>query len=83
MPRRTRDHADPLVTNARQLALLRAALDHIDTACAAVAETGGEIPEEFLIADLGRAERALEELTGARTPEDVLVEIFSRFCIGK
>ncbi len=77
------DHADPLVTNARQLALLRAALDHIETACASVAETGGEIPEEFLIADLGRAERALEELTGARTPEDVLVEIFSRFCIGK
>ena len=62
---------------------MRAALDHIETACASVAETGGEIPEEFLIADLGRAERALEELTGARTPEDVLAEIFSRFCIGK
>ena len=27
--------------------------------------------------------RALEELTGKRTPDDVLEHIFERFCIGK
>jgi tRNA U34 5-carboxymethylaminomethyl modifying GTPase MnmE/TrmE len=29
------------------------------------------------------ARRALEEVTGARTPDDVLAVIFERFCIGK
>jgi tRNA U34 5-carboxymethylaminomethyl modifying GTPase MnmE/TrmE len=44
---------------------------------------GGEVAEEFLAADLVRAERALDELTGTRAPDDVLAEIFARFCIGK
>ena len=29
------------------------------------------------------ARRRLEEVTGARTADDVLAEIFSKFCIGK
>ena len=37
---------------------------------------GGAMPEEFLIADLVRAGQALDELTGARAPDDVLAEIF-------
>ena len=71
------------MTNARQLGLLRSARDHVAAAVAAIAATAGEIPEEFLIADLARAEAAIDELTGVRTPEDVLLEIFDRFCIGK
>ena len=42
-----------------------------------------ETPEEFVLADLTEARRRLEEVTGARTSDDVLHEIFARFCIGK
>ena len=74
---------DVLVTNERQRALLRAALDHLAHAVAAIDGQAGEVPEEFLVADLVRAQAAIEELTGARAPDDVLAEIFDRFCIGK
>ena len=43
----------------------------------------GEVPEEFLVADLVRAQRALDELTGTGAATDILTEIFARFCIGK
>jgi tRNA modification GTPase len=40
-------------------------------------------PEEFVVADLHEARAAFDEITGARTTEDVLRLIFERFCIGK
>ena len=40
-------------------------------------------PEEFVLADLNEARGRLEEITGARTPDDVLHAIFETFCIGK
>jgi tRNA modification GTPase len=40
-------------------------------------------PEEFLLADIREAIEALEEITGKRSSDDVLMAIFSRFCIGK
>ena len=40
-------------------------------------------PEEFVATDLADARGALEEVTGARTPDDVLRHIFETFCIGK
>jgi tRNA U34 5-carboxymethylaminomethyl modifying GTPase MnmE/TrmE len=33
--------------------------------------------------ELSAAREALEELTGRRTADDLLVHIFSRFCVGK
>jgi tRNA U34 5-carboxymethylaminomethyl modifying GTPase MnmE/TrmE len=36
-----------------------------------------------VLADLQDARAAFEEVTGRRTPEDVLEHIFTRFCIGK
>jgi len=55
----------------------RAALER----AAAAAMTG--TPEEFVLSDLNEARRQLEEVTGARTSDDVLHAIFDRFCIGK
>ena len=46
-------------------------------------EAAAEVAEEFVLADLLRAREALDELTGKRTPDDVLRHIFERFCIGK
>jgi tRNA modification GTPase len=39
--------------------------------------------EQMVLVDLYRAANALGTLTGAITREDVLMEIFSKFCIGK
>jgi tRNA U34 5-carboxymethylaminomethyl modifying GTPase MnmE/TrmE len=39
--------------------------------------------EEVVLAELADARLALEEMTGRRTPDDVLALIFSHFCIGK
>ncbi len=38
---------------------------------------------ELLAEDLRQAQQALSEITGEFTPDDLLGEIFSRFCIGK
>ena len=39
--------------------------------------------EELVLADIADARRALEEVTGKRTTEDLLRRVFERFCIGK
>ena len=70
----------PAVTNLRHAELLargRAALQRAREAAVASA------PEEFVLADLNEARAALEEITGTRTPDDLLAHIFSSFCIGK
>ena len=70
----------PTVANSRHIELLERVGDTLGAAEKAVA-TGAA--EEFVLADLQRASAALDELTGTRTPDDVLRHIFSRFCIGK
>ncbi|HYH06707.1 MAG TPA: tRNA uridine-5-carboxymethylaminomethyl(34) synthesis GTPase MnmE [Thermoanaerobaculia bacterium] len=52
---------------------LRAALDSLDAG----------IDEQMVLVDLYRAANALGLLTGAITRDDVLAEIFGKFCIGK
>ena len=71
----------PAVTNIRHARLLeraRAALARAHQAAASEA-----MSEEFVLADLQDAREALEEISGRRTTDDLLVHIFSRFCIGK
>lgn len=74
----TRD--TPTMSNVRHLALVERATTHLAAAREAI-ETGAT--EEIVLEDLGAARQALEELTGRRTPDDVLAHIFSRFCVGK
>jgi tRNA modification GTPase len=45
------------------------------------ATAGGS--EEYVLADLGDALRALSDLRGVESAEDVLETIFATFCIGK
>jgi tRNA modification GTPase len=42
-----------------------------------------ELDEQMILVDLYRAANALGVLTGAITREDILTEIFGKFCIGK
>ncbi|OFW22913.1 MAG: tRNA uridine-5-carboxymethylaminomethyl(34) synthesis GTPase MnmE [Acidobacteria bacterium RIFCSPLOWO2_12_FULL_66_21] len=70
----------PAMTNVRQADLVSRARDALARAAAA-ARAG--TPEEFVAADVAEARGLLEEVTGARTPDDVLRAIFASFCIGK
>jgi tRNA modification GTPase len=73
-------HDTPAVTNTRHVDLLSKARDALVRAAEAARQ---RTAEEFVAADLADARAHLEEVTGARTPDDVLEAIFSRFCIGK
>jgi tRNA modification GTPase len=69
-----------VITSARHYDLLRRAADSINSAVDSLVKRSSE---EIILADLYNALRYLGEITGETTPEDVLTEIFSTFCIGK
>jgi len=71
---------DELVTNERHARALHEAQCHIDSALARIQD--GDEPV-LAAADLRDAADALGVILGATTPEDVIHEIFSRFCVGK
>jgi len=68
------------VTNVRHAVLLDRARLALRRTQAGVAD---RLPEEFPLVDLREAADALQEITGRRTSDDLLAEIFRRFCIGK
>ena len=73
----------PELTNVRHIALVERADRALARAESTLADTAYAVSEEFLLADLQEARGALEEISGKRIADDVLVHIFSRFCIGK
>ena len=75
-----RSEASPLVSNTRHIELLTRASDALGKASTLAADRA---PEEVLLLELTSARTAVEEVSGVRTPEDVLAHIFERFCIGK
>lgn len=70
----------PAITNVRHTDLITRARAALERASAAAAEG---TPEEFVLADLHEARALLEDVTGARTADDILANIFENFCIGK
>jgi tRNA modification GTPase len=69
-----------LVTNLRQQQTVHASVGALQAAATSVAN---RVPHEMLLLDLYSALRALVELTGATTTDDILDVIFATFCIGK
>ena len=69
-----------LVTNARHAAALREAADTLRAVSDGL-DRG--IPSDLLAEDLRAALAALGSITGLITTDEVLGEIFSKFCIGK
>ena len=63
------------------IAALNAAVQHLNIA-AAHADTSSP-PIELLAEELRYAQDAFSTITGEFTADDLLGEIFSRFCIGK
>ncbi len=64
-----RRHYDAVLT---ALALLEKAAQNV-----------GMLPCDLIAADVEEAWRAIGEITGATAPEEVIDEIFSKFCVGK
>jgi tRNA modification GTPase len=69
-----------VITSARHYDLLRRAGDSLRSTESLFSDS---VSEEIILAKLYEALRFLGEITGETTPEDVLSEIFSSFCIGK
>ena len=71
---------DPVVASARQYASIMRALDALD---AALTSLDGGFPEELSAADIERAMQAIGELDSRAVSDDIVSNIFSRFCVGK
>jgi len=70
---------ETLVTNIRHLE----ALQKTEEALARVLDGMDTITSDFLSMDIKQALHYLGEITGAVTTDDLLENIFSKFCIGK
>ena len=70
----------PAISNVRHLALVDDARETLKRAGESLAAGA---TEELVLAELAAARRALEEITGRRTADDVLEHIFNSFCVGK
>jgi tRNA modification GTPase len=71
---------DAIVTNIRHYNCLKKTHENLINAVKGANE---KLSGEFLASDLRAAEVALAEIIGEVTPEDILNNIFSKFCIGK
>lgn len=71
---------DAMVVNARQSAAIGTALDSVRAAKESV-RLG--LPLEICCADIESAMQRLSELDGRAVSEDIVSEIFSKFCVGK
>ena len=69
-----------LVTNARHAAALRDAAASLRAVQAGLASS---LPSDLLAEDLREALRSLGSITGEISTDEVLGEIFSKFCVGK
>lgn len=73
-------NSEVLLTNIRHKSLVEQALKNIEDACRAYE---GGMPLDCLSIDIRSSAERLGEITGESVSEDVMHEIFKRFCIGK
>lgn len=69
-----------MVTNVRHKSLIDKAINSIREACTAYE---GGMPLDCITIDIKNAAEYLGQITGESVTEDVMKQIFSRFCIGK
>ena len=77
---RVKQNNSIMVTNVRHKALLDEASSALKDA-SSMAEAGEAL--EFLEIDVNRAYEALGEIIGETVNEDIINEVFARFCLGK
>jgi len=71
---------EAIISSARQNASLARAIDHIDSAIGAY-ELG--LMQDVASSDVERALGAIAELDGRAVSEEIVSDIFSKFCVGK
>lgn len=71
---------DDILVNARQIQLLEKANQSLKNAIQAMQEY---VPTDLIVTDLYESWESLKEILGERAKEDLLDELFKRFCIGK
>ncbi len=71
---------DDILANARQIQLLEKANQSLKSAIEAMKQ---QIPTDLIVTDLYESWESLKEILGERAKEDLLDELFKRFCIGK
>ncbi len=71
---------DDILANARQIQLLEKANQSLKNAIQAMQEY---VPTDLIVTDLYESWESLKEIIGERAKEDLLDELFKRFCIGK
>ncbi|MDH7604184.1 MAG: tRNA uridine-5-carboxymethylaminomethyl(34) synthesis GTPase MnmE [Melioribacter sp.] len=69
-----------IVSNIRHYNALKKAKEHLINAKISISE---KLTGEFIAVDLRNAENSLSEIIGKVTTDDILNNIFSKFCIGK
>ena len=74
-------HEGVFIARARHVQALKRTQDHMDAAQAHLEQ--GPLALDLLAEELRLAHAALSEITGAFTADDLLGEIFGKFCIGK
>ena len=74
------DNNDHILTNARQTMLLQRASQALKQAVEAMEMM---IPTDLIVTDLYECWNNLKEILGEKATEDLLDELFKRFCIGK
>jgi len=73
----------PSISNVRHVRSLERSRDSLVSAVSSLSAQGGAMAEEFVLADMEEAIRALSEVCGQRTSDELLAHVFSRFCVGK
>lgn len=68
------------ITNMRQKAALKEALDSLEQVSVSIQN---QMPEDFFSIDMMNAYEELGSITGESVGEDLVNEIFSKFCMGK
>lgn len=69
-----------VITSERHRKALQSAVESLEKALVSVEN---EMPSEFIVVDLRDALNSLGKLTGETTTDDILNNIFEKFCIGK
>ena len=69
-----------IITNLRQHQAIKVAIESLQAAAHSAEK---KIPHEMIMLDLYATLKSLDALTGQTTPDDILNQIFSTFCIGK
>jgi tRNA modification GTPase len=74
------ENENVIITNQRQFLAIENTINAID---ALIGSIKNKLGNEFLAIDLRKTLDALSQVSGEITTEDVLNNIFSRFCVGK